>query len=116
MNGLVVLGLGEPHRLFVEQHARLAQPGAEPGVVFERADAAVDVDCRVGLGVAGIGDGDLLVARAVGGQHVGHRADELATLGITHRSQAALPVLAREVERCLEIDAFGRDRRQLVAA
>ena len=114
MNGLIVLGLGEPHRLFVEQHARVAQPGAEPRVIFQRADAAVDIDGRVGLGVAGIGDGDVLVARAVGGQHVGHRAHELAALGIAHVAQAALPLLACEGERCLEIDAFGRDRRQLV--
>jgi len=46
VNGLIVLGLGEPHRLLIEQHARVAQPGTEPGVIFERADAAVDVDGR----------------------------------------------------------------------
>src|SRR5438270_430279 len=45
MNGLVILGLGEPHRLFVEQHAR----ATESGVIFQRADAAVDVDGRVHL-------------------------------------------------------------------
>ena len=115
MNGLIVLGLGKPHRLFVEQHARVAEAGAEPGIVFQRADAAVDVDRGIHLGVAGIRDGDFLVARAVGDEHVGDRADELAALGVGHAAQAALPLLARELERALEIDALGRDRRQLVA-
>ena len=114
VNGLIVLGLGEPHRLLIEQHARVAQPGAEPGVIFERADAAVDVDRRVGLGVAGIGDGDVLVTRAVGDEHVGHGADQLAALGVAHRSQTALPLRAGEFERRLETHALGRGRRQLV--
>ncbi len=90
VDGLVVLGLGEPHRLFVEQRARVAQARPEPRVVFERADAAVDVDRRVDLGVAGIGDGDRLVARAVGGQDIGDRADQLGPLGIAH-GRAARP-------------------------
>src|SRR5215831_9749928 len=115
VDGLIVLSLGEPHRLFVEQHARIAQPATESGVIFQRADAAVDVDRRVRLGVAGIGDGDLLIARAVSDQHVGHGADELAALGIAQASQAALPLLAREFERSFKIDALRRNRRQLVA-
>ena len=111
VDGLIVLSLGEPHRLFVEQHARIAQPATESGVIFQRADAAVDVDRRVRLGVAGIGDGDLLIARAIGNQHVGHGADEVAALGVAQVSQAALPLLAREFERSFEIDAIRRNRR-----
>ena len=61
------------------------------------------------------GDGDIFVARAVGDQRVGHGADELTALGVAQVSQGALPVLARECERPLEIDALGRNRRQLVA-
>src|SRR5262249_45514892 len=115
MNGLVILSLGEPYWLFVEQRAGVAEAAAEPGVIFQRADATVDVDRRIRLGVAGIDDGDVFVARAVGDQHVGDSTDELAALGVAQTAQAALPVLAREVERSFEIDAFGRDRRQLVA-
>ena len=40
----------------VEQGLGRAEAGAEPGVIFQRADAAVDVDRGVDLGVAGIGD------------------------------------------------------------
>ena len=52
MYGLIVLRLGEPHRLFIEQRTRLAQPGAEAGVIFEGADATVDVDRGVHFGIA----------------------------------------------------------------
>ena len=115
VNGLIVLRLGEPHRLFVEQRVRIAQAGTEAGVVFKRADAAVDVDRRVGLGVAGIGDGDLFVAGAVRRQHVGDGADELAALGIAQRSQTGLALLARECERAVEVGTLGRNRGELIA-
>ena len=114
VNGLIVLGLGEPYRLFIEQHARVAEPGAEPGVILQRADPAVDIDGGIGLGVAGIGDGDVFVAHAVGDKHIGHRADELAPLGVAHRSQTALPLRAGEFERGREIDALARRHRQLI--
>ncbi len=68
MDGLEVFGLGQPHRLLVEQRLGRAQPRAEAGVIFQRADAAVDVDGGVDLGVAGIGDCDVFIARAVGDQ------------------------------------------------
>ena len=106
VDGLVVLGLGEPHRLLVEQRARIAQPAAESGVIFQRADAAVDVDRRVRLGITGIGDGDVLIARAVGDQHVGDGADELAALGVAQVPQPALAFAAGEFERAFEIEAF----------
>jgi hypothetical protein len=106
VDGLVVLGLGEPHRLFVEQHARIAQPATESGVIFQRADAAVDVDGRVHLGVAGIGDGHIFIASAVGDQHVGDGADELAALGVAQVPQPALAFAAGEFERTFEIEAF----------
>src|ERR671937_481349 len=56
--------------------AGLASTGTEAGIVFQRTDAAVDVDRRVRFRVAGIGDGDRFIACAVGGEHVGDRADE----------------------------------------
>ena len=110
----IVLRLGEPHRLLVEQHARVAEPRAEPRVIFQRADAAVDVDRGVDLGVAGIGDRDPFVFRAVGDEHVGDGADELRPLGIAHAAQRPLPLPAGESERAFEIDALGRHGRELV--
>ena len=104
---LIVLRLGEPHRLLGQQHARLAQPRAEPGKIFQRADAAVDVDRSVGFGVAGILDGDGFVFGAVGRERIGDRAKQLRALGIAQRAQGPLPLLACEGERALEVDALG---------
>src|SRR5262249_57598284 len=67
------------------------------------------------LGVAGIRDGDIFIARAIGDQHVGYSADELAALGVAQASQAPLPLLAREFERSFKIDALRRNRRRVVA-
>ena len=77
VDGLIILRLGKPHRLVVDHHAGVAERGAEPRVIFQGADAAVDIDRGVDLGVAGIGDGDRFVARALGRQHVGNGADQL---------------------------------------
>ena len=79
----------------VEQGFGRAEAGAEPGVIFQRADAAVDVDRRVDLGVAGIGDGDLFVARAVGDEHVGDGAQQLGAFGVIERAQGRPAALAR---------------------
>ena len=102
---LIVLRLGEPHRLLVEQHARLAQAGAEAGEIFQRADAAVDVDGGVGFGVAGILDRDAFVLGAVGSERIGDRTEQLRARSIVQCAQGPLPLLARKRERA------PRDRR-----
>jgi len=101
VDGLVILRLGEPHRFLIEQRARVAEPCTEAREIFQRADAAVDIDRRVRFGVAGIGDGDLFVARAVRGEHVGNGAEQLCPLGVAHGAQAALAVLAGKFQRSL---------------
>jgi hypothetical protein len=115
VNGLIILRLGESHGLFIEQRTRITEPRAETRIVFERADAAIDVDRRVRFRVAGIGDGDRFIPCAVCGEHVGDGADELGSLGVAQATQAALAFSAREFERSLEIETFCRNGRQLVA-
>src|SRR5271166_2962480 len=115
MYGLIVLRFRKPHRLFIEQHASVAETGRDPGVIFQGADAAVDVDSRIGLGVARIGDRDLLVAGAVSGEHISHRADELPPLCIAQAAQAALAFATRKGERALEIETSGGNGRELIA-
>jgi len=116
MNGLVVLRLGEADRLLVEQHARVAETRAETGIIFQRADAAVDVDRRVHLGVAGVGDRDLLVAGAVGDEHVGDRhCDDilLCRLIIINQVSEASYIQIKTQER-FETDYSPREVEMLV--
>src|SRR5207248_7113605 len=112
---LIILGLGQSRRLVVDERMGVAQPGAEPGIIFQRADTAVDVDRRVRLGVAGIGDGDGFIARAVRDQDVGDYADELSSRGIAQPPQRTLAFAAREFERTLKVEALRRHGRQLIA-
>src|SRR5262249_60219748 len=91
------------------------QHGAEAVIISPLADAAVDVDRPVCLGVAGIGDGDRFIARAVRDQDVGNCADELSSLGIAQPPQRALAFAAREFKRALKVEALRRHGRQLIA-
>jgi hypothetical protein len=115
VNGLIVLRLGEPHRLFIEQHAGVTKAGAEPGIIFQRPDAAVDIDRRIALGIAGVGNRDLLVTGAVRREHIGDGTDKLCPLGVTHATQVPLPAPARKRERAFEIEALRGHRGELVA-
>lgn len=74
MDRLKIFCLRQTHRLVVDERLGVTERRTKPGVIFQRADATVDVDRRIDLGVAGIGDSDFLVARAIGSQHVGYRA------------------------------------------
>ncbi len=107
MDRLIVLRLGQPHRLLVEQHLCFAEPGAEPRVVFQRADAAVDVDRGVDLGVAGIRDRDAFILGAVGGEHIGDGAEQFRPLGVVQCGERGVAVPAREGEPTFEIDPLG---------
>ena len=80
---LKILRLRQAHRFFVDERLGATERRTEPGIIFQRADAAVDVDRCIDLGVARVGDSDFLVARAIGSKHVGYRTQKLCPLSVT---------------------------------
>src|SRR6516162_10990499 len=84
---LKILRLCEARRFLVDERLGATERLTEPGVIFQRANAAVDVDRCIDLGVARVGDSDFLVARAIGSKHVGYRTQKLCPLSVTQRPQ-----------------------------
>ena len=116
MDRLIVLRLGEPHRLLVKERTRLAEPGRKPRVIFQRTDATVDIDRRIGFSVARIGNRDRFVLGAVRHEHIGDRADQLGARRIAHVAQRALPFPSCERERTCEIEPARRGGRERLAS
>ena len=112
MDCLVVFSFGQPHRLAVDECFCLAERRAEPRIIFQRPNAAVDVDCRIRLCVAGIGDRNLFIARAVRRQHFRDRAEHLRTRGVIECAQRRATFLTREFQRAVEVKTAPADCRQ----
>ena len=73
MQALEVGIAGQAHGRAVAQHAGVAEFAADLGEELQRADGAVDIDRRIGLGVAGI-------LRAISNQSSRRAANASATL------------------------------------
>ena len=112
LEGLVA---GEAVETAVAQIARLAERFAKAGEELHRADAAVDVDGGVGLGVAGIGQRGLEIAVAVGAKGVGDFLEQPGALSEAQSAQRRPSGLARIVHGGADVDALARCPRQLIA-
>ena len=71
---LEIFRLCKTHRLVVDEGLGITERRTEPSVKFQRADATVDIDRGIDFGVAGVGDSNFLIARAIGDEDLGYFA------------------------------------------
>jgi hypothetical protein len=65
---LEVFRLCKTRRLVVDECLGITERRTEPGVISQRADTTVDIDRGIDFGIAGVGNSNFLIARAIGGE------------------------------------------------
>ena len=79
--------LAKLHGIAVAQRANVAERIAPLRVLAQREDGSVDVDCRIILHSARVRGGDLVIAVAIGLQHLHDGGQQAGALAIGQRAQ-----------------------------
>ena len=90
----------------------IAQGCTPFGVLTQGVDAAIDIDGRVALHGAAVGDGNFVIRVAVGLQHGGQVGQQLGTLGMAQRAQGLATGFAGKGKGGGQIQARGIDTDQ----
>jgi hypothetical protein len=88
--------LRQTHRFFVNECLGVTERRTKPSVEFQRADAAVDVDRRIDLGVARVGDSDFLACD----WQPARRLPRLEALTVQRKLTLATPALLARKRNC----------------
>ena len=112
MQALKILVARQPHRRAVAQQVRVAELRASLGEIFQRADGAVHINRRIGLGVSRILARNLVPFVAARCEQVGNFSQQLGALRISQLAQLRTSHIAGVVERRLQVQSFGTCPRQ----